>query len=129
MYLPWNSESADVIIISQLASISTSHSNSVDHKQLQRKWKHGNVLREAKNCDAMSFEWKFERKPGTWKDYEFGTCHVCHQRSMRVRKLWCEKHNYCRSCGEFIPRLRSGDFSCQVGCIFLFIYNIYNVMS
>ncbi|XP_060577122.1 uncharacterized protein LOC132734400 isoform X2 [Ruditapes philippinarum] len=53
-----------------------------------------------------------ERKYSTWRDYESGMCHMCHHRKMRVRKLWCEKHNYCRSCAEFLPRLRNGDFSC-----------------
>lgn len=61
----------------------------------------------------MSFDWKFERNASTWRDFVSGTCHVCHQRNMRVRKLWCERHNYCRSCAEFLPRLRNGDFSCQ----------------
>lgn len=46
--------------------------------------------------------------------YVPGDCHVCHQSNVRVRRMKCGRHNYCRMCVEFVPRLVNGDFSCKV---------------
>ncbi|XP_052767921.1 uncharacterized protein LOC128208403 [Mya arenaria] len=45
--------------------------------------------------------------------YVPGDCHVCFQSGVRVRRLTCGRHNYCRMCADFQPRLVNGDFSCK----------------
>ncbi|XP_045187607.2 uncharacterized protein LOC123545345 [Mercenaria mercenaria] len=61
----------------------------------------------------MNYGRIFQQTSVMLKQFEHGYCHVCHQKNAKTRKLWCEKHNYCQSCAEFIPRLRHGDFTCQ----------------
>ena len=68
------------------------------------------LRRQKLNCFEMDRLYKLLEEDSV--PFVDGHCEVCNQSNVKIRPLLCGKHNYCRMCQEFVPRLVKGDFSC-----------------